>query len=424
MELKAATGCPHLAATVALLHHAPMENLKTWRRRILFFMGIPSLLLALVATVGVGLAWRAIGTGPDEARAARMQASPQWHDGVFANPQPLWNDIAGSLTSMFDISPVAVPDGPIDVEKHTKERLQEPAPPLRVTWLGHSTTLLEIDGTKVLTDPIFGESPFPIEWLGPQRWYPSVIDLVDLRDVDVVTISHDHYDHLDEPTISQMLDWDVTFLVPLGVGAHLEYWGIDPARIVEMDWWQEHEIRNLRIVATPARHASGRQIFDQNRTLWMGLAFIGPTRRVMFSGDTGLFDEMSVIGERLGPFDLVMIEVGAYHAAWPDWHIGPEQAITGHKMLRGKVFMPIHWGLFNLAMHGWTEPIERVWVAANKADVAFLAPKPGAVVDVDNPPAPVRWWPAVPWQTADEAPIIATKNGDPNDRYAPSPRDP
>ncbi len=394
-----------------------MKKPTSWRRRILYLVATLATLAVLVVTVGIVLAWHAIGTGPDEARTARMHMSPQWHDGVFTNPQPLWNDIAGSLTAMFDVSPVAVPESPIEVESGTKERLQEPASALRVTWFGHSTTLIEIEGTKVLTDPVFGASPFPIEWLGPQRWYPPVMDLADLSDVDVVTISHDHYDHLDEATITQMLDWDVKFIVPLGVGAHLEYWGVDPARIVEMDWWQEHKIRNLRIVATPARHASGRQIFDQNRTLWAGYALIGPTRRVMFSGDTGLFDEMSVIGERLGPFDLVMIEVGAYHAAWPDWHIGPEQAITGHKMLRGKVFMPIHWGLFNLAMHGWTEPVERLWVAAEKAGVPILTPKPGAVIDMDRPPAPVRWWPEVPWQTAEEAPIISTKGGDPNDRY-------
>ncbi|MEZ4459226.1 MAG: MBL fold metallo-hydrolase [bacterium] len=401
-----------------------IAKLSKWRRRILLFVGAVTTLVVIAIGIGLVVAWRAIGTGPDEARAARMQASPQWHDSVFTNPQPLWNDISGSLTSMFDVSPVAVPDGPMDVVQDTERQLTMPAPALRVTWLGHSTTLIEIDGKRVLTDPIFGGSPFPIESLGPQRWYPPVVDLQTLRDVDVVTISHDHYDHLDEPTISKMKDWDVTFIVPLGVGAHLEYWGIPPERIVEMDWWDEHRVGNLRIVATPARHASGRQIFDQNRTLWAGYAFIGPTRRVMFSGDTGLFDEMSLIGERLGPFDVVMIEVGAYHAAWPDWHIGPEQAITGHKMLRGKVFMPIHWGLFSLAMHGWTEPIERVWVAANAAGVPFVAPRPGEVMDMDVPPQPQRWWPEVPWQTAQEAPIISTKGGDPNDRYAPSPRDP
>jgi L-ascorbate metabolism protein UlaG (beta-lactamase superfamily) len=303
------------------------------------------------------------------------------------------------------------------VQPDTAERLARPAGPLRVTWLGHSTLVIELAGKRVLTDPVFGESPFPIPSLGPQRWYAPPLPLQALRDVDAVLISHDHYDHLDHPTIARMADWDTTFITPLGVGAHLQYWGIDPARIVELDWWQEHALGELRIVCTPSRHASGRQVFDQMRTLWSGYALIGPERRAMFSGDTGLFDDMATIGERYGPFDLVMIEVGAYHRTWPDWHIGPEQALVGHRMLHGELFLPIHWGLFNLALHGWTEPVERVWAAAEKLDVPIVTPRPGQVIDVDHPPAPQRWWPERPFQTAAEAPIVSTRSGDPAHRY-------
>ncbi len=381
-----------------------------------------ALLVLLVLALGLGLAtsWRALGKAPAGARLVRMEASPNSSDGVFVNKQPLWNDMLGSITAMFEVSEVAVPDQPLPVSDDTARQLAAAPGALRITWLGHSTTLIELAGKRVLTDPIFGRSPFPWPSLGPSRWYEPPLPLEQLEGVDLVLISHDHYDHLDQPTIQRMRGWDVTFVTPLGVGAHLEYWGIRPDRIVELDWWQEHRIGDLRVVATPARHASGRQVLDQNRTLWAGYALIGPERRVMFSGDTGLFDEMTLIGERLGPFDLVMIEVGAYHRAWPDWHAGPEQAIRGHVMMRGKLFMPIHWGLFSLAMHGWTEPVERVWVAARAAGVAWVAPRPGEVIDVDQPPAPRRWWPSVPWQTAAEAPITATLNGDPEQRYEPS----
>ncbi len=395
---------------------APPARRRIWRRigRLMLILG--AVLAALIA-VGVGLAWRAMGTGPAGERAARMQASPHSSDGIFVNAQPLFNDMAGGLTAMFDGSDVASPTDALPVHGDTTARLATPPGRLRITWLGHSTTLIELAGKRVLTDPVFGDSPFPIPALGPQRWYASPLPLEALEGVDAVLISHDHYDHLDHPTIVAMREWDTTFVTALGVGAHLEYWGIDPKRIVELDWWQETTFGDLRVVATPARHASGRHLFDQNRTQWAGYALVGPEARVMFSGDTGLFDDMATIGERYGPFDAVMIEVGAYHATWPDWHIGPEQAIRGHRMLRGDLFIPIHWGLFDLALHGWTEPMERTWAAAEKAGVRFVAPRPGAVIDVDAPPTPERWWPDVPWQTAAEAPIVSTRDGDPADRY-------
>ena len=389
-------------------------------RRGGYVLGALAATLCLLILVGVALAWRAMGQAPAGPRAARMQASPHFADGSCVNRQSLYNDTWGMLRDL-DVSDHAEPDSPLPVQTDTAERLRERPGPLRLTWLGHSTTLIELAGQRVLTDPIFGPSPFPIPSLGPQRWYEPPLPLESLRDVDVVLISHDHYDHLDHPTIERMRGWDATFVTPLGVGAHLEYWGIDPARIVELDWWQDYRRGELTIVCTPARHASGRHLFDQMRTQWAGYALIGPERRVMFSGDTGLFDEMAVIGERYGPFDLVMIEVGAYHQAWPDWHIGPEQALVAYQMLRGKLFVPIHWGLFNLAMHGWTEPLERVWAAAIERSVRFATPRPGEVIDVDHPPAPVRWWPELPWKTAEEFPIVSTLGGDPERRYPDPP---
>lgn len=372
-----------------------------------------------VATVLCGVlvvdGWHAFGAAPTGPSVARIEASPQRQDGRFVNKQALWNDIWGSVFGFVDVSAVAVPNAPIPVDRVDPGRFATPpATGLRATWLGHSSVILEIDGFRVLTDPVWGERASPLTWLGPARWYPPPLPLHELPKLDAIVISHDHYDHLDHPTIVALAQLDVVWIAPLGVAAHLRYWGVPDARIVEVDWGDRHVLRRadgreLTIHCTESRHASGRQIFDQMQTLWAGYALVGPRHRVFYSGDTGLFPGMKAIGETLGPFDLTMIEIGAYNRAWPDWHIGPEQAVEAHRWLRGKVLLPVHWGLFNLAMHGWTEPIERALVAAEAANATVLTPRPGQAVEPEAPPTRERWWPDVPWQTAADHPIVSTK---------------
>ena len=356
-----------------------------------------------------------------DTRLQRMQASPQYRDGRFVNALPVrsgingeghmyWNMLRRSLTG----DEIRVPEEPLPIVP--RQRGDFTAPPgdgLRLTWLGHASVLIEIDGYRVLTDPVWATSVSPISLAhGSPRFFAPPIALSELPPLDAVLISHDHYDHLDRPTIIHLnTGTTAMFYVPLGVGARLEQWGVSSERIVELDWWQEHALRGLKLVATPARHFSGRSLFDGDATLWSSWALIGPRHRVFFSGDTGMFPGFAEIGQRHGPFDATLIETGGYSALWADVHLGPEQAVQAHQALRGRLLVPIHWGTFSMAMHGWTEPVERLAVAAKDAGVAVAVPRPGESVTPGTPAQVVRWWPAVPWQRASEAPVVSSGTG-------------
>jgi L-ascorbate metabolism protein UlaG (beta-lactamase superfamily) len=362
------------------------------------------LLLAGLAVVIEG--WRAFGQRAAGARLARMQRSPQWRGDHFVNPEPLVNDWFDALTGWRHASAYGRPREPLEIPRVDPQRLATPpVSGLRVTWLGHSSTLIEIDGARILTDPIWSERASPIRWLGPERWYPPPLALRDLPAIDAVVISHDHYDHLDYGTIVALKDWKTKFIVPLGVGADLAYWGVPERNIIELDWWERAHVATLEIVCTPARHASGRMLFDKDAKLWAGYALVGAAHRVFFSGDTGLFTALKTIGARLGPFDLTLIEIGQYNRAWPDWHIGPEQAVKAVPWLRGRALLPVHWGLLSLAYHGWTEPIERTLAEAKRLAVTVMTPQPGESFQPGEHPTFEPWWPSLPWRTAAQDPI-------------------
>jgi L-ascorbate metabolism protein UlaG (beta-lactamase superfamily) len=383
------------------------------KARIKVVLRWAALLLTLALLALLGLAWEGMGQAARGPRLARMQRSPQWHDGQFENPEVIENHFAEMMHGLFSVSPDASPSSKVPTQALDPKQLRKlPESGLRITWLGHSTNLIEVDGTRVLTDPSWSERSSPIPWLGPKRWFSPPIALGALPKIDAVVISHNHYDHLDHRTIIAMRDWSSLFIVPLGVGAHLAYWGIPESRIVELDWWEHKQVGALDIACTPARHASGRTLWDRDENLWAGYALIGAKHRVFFSGDTGMFPALRDIGEKLGPFDATLIEIGQYHGAWPDWHIGPEQAVRAHQWLRGRVLLPVHWGKLQLAYHGWTEPIERVLTAAAKSNVQVLAPMPGQSVEPDLVSMPLQaWWPNLPYQKAEDAPIVSSRVG-------------
>ena len=353
----------------------------------------------------------ATGQSASGAHLEAMKASPNWRDGKFANPLPSeYPSFFGALGKWLRGTHNTVPESPIPVVKCVSSDFDtRPTSGLRITWLGHSSFLVEIEGKRVLVDPVLSERPSPFAWAGPTRFHEMPLSIDELPDIDAVVISHDHYDHLDHRTVQAIGARVPLHVVPLGVGSHLEYWGIPADRIVERDWWGEVKLGDLTFTATPARHFSGRSLVmaGQGETLWSGWVIAGRKHSIYYSGDTGMFPAFTAIGERLGPFDAVLIETGAYDQLWPDLHIGPEQAVDARVALGSGLFIPVHWGTFNLAMHAWTEPVERVLVAAEEAGVPIAVPRPGESIEPASPPQLTRWWPSVPWKTAEQEPIVS-----------------
>ncbi|PJJ54965.1 MBL fold metallo-hydrolase [Hymenobacter chitinivorans] len=267
-----------------------------------------------------------------------------------------------------------------------------PAAALRVTWFGHSSTLIELDGKRFLTDPVWRLRASPLSVVGPKRFFAPPLALTELPPLDAVILSHDHYDHLDKDAIRTLSRTGVPFFCPLGVGGHLRRWGVPAAQITELDWWQEVTLGAAHtLVATPARHFSGRRLTRDN-TFWASWCLLGPTHRAFFGGDSGPYEAaFREIGAAYGPFDLVMLEVGAYDALWADIHMGPDHALAAHRALGGGPLLPLHWATFNLAFHAWTEPVERLLAAAGP-DVPLLLPAPGQRVEVAAGPLPEQWW--------------------------------
>lgn len=360
---------------------------------------------------GVALAdvWVAFGKTSEGERLARNQASPQFGMDGFTNQLPSNEpNLLKVMKAYWANDAEVMPDEPIDIQLRNRADFEKASVEPQVTWLGHSTVFIEVDGARFLTDPVWGERASPSDHFGPKRFHQPPLPIAELPRVDAVLISHDHYDHLDHRTIIELAKTDVPFLVPLGVGAHLEYWGVPSERIREFDWWQETTIGGVRLVATPSRHFSGRHVADRDHTLWTSWSVIGDAGRIFFSGDTAMFPGFREIGERLGPFDITLLELGAYNELWADVHLGPEQAVQAHLDLGGKLMMGVHWGTFNLALHAWTEPPERLLAEANRRGVRVVIPRPGQSFDADAPAQVTRWWPQVPWQTAEEAPVVSS----------------
>jgi L-ascorbate metabolism protein UlaG (beta-lactamase superfamily) len=273
----------------------------------------------------------------------------------------------------------------------------EPASGLRVTWFGHSASLVEIDGMRVLIDPVWEPRASPFSFMGPKRFFEPTIALAALPKIDVVLISHDHYDHLGADTVRQLVKAPgaagARWVTSLGVGERLRGFGVPAERIVELDWTESVEVGELEVTSWPARHFSGRGLLDRFTTLWGSFVIEGPRHRVYFGADSGWWEGFGEIASRYDGFDLIMLEIGAYHPLWAAIHLGPDNAAKAFEVMspRGGLLMPIHWGLFNLALHAWKQPVERMVEVADERGIKLWLPEPGKPTEVV---AELRsgWW--------------------------------
>jgi len=356
-------------------------------------------LLGLISSDGLA----SFGGSPSENELDKKASKSRFYAGRFHNPgnqEPLVN--RHGLGRFFQIAAKfysrptgnTEPGKNLPIEAINDQRFATPpAGGIRITWLGHATILVEIDGYRILTDPHFSERASPFRWAGPRRFQPVPVSIEKLPPLDAIVISHDHYDHLDYDSIRKIASKTKHFYVPLGVGTHLRSWGIDNNKITELDWWQEAKLGDSVVLApTPAQHFSGRGLLNRNKTLWASWVILGKQHRVYFSGDTGMFSGFKQIGKRYGPFDYTLMHIGAYSDEWPTVHMTPEEAVQAHIELGGKVFVPIHWGTFRLAFHDWNEPAERLYSEANRKHLQYVMPLAGQSFHNPDLPPVKTWW--------------------------------
>lgn len=364
------------------------------KKKIFKIISIPLLFIILVLILNKNYSAAVYNIG--DTNMEKINNSPQYSNGKFHNfvewQEPSFFEYIGTfwdfLTTGNDRTPSdSIPGKTADLSYINRTGNNK----LNVTWLGHSSLMINIDGYKILTDPVFEKR---VSIFGPTRFNGDVpVEISELPFFDVILISHNHYDHLNKFSILNLDEKTSKFVVPLGVGAELEKWGVHRSKIVETDWWDEIKIDdNFSIVSTPSQHFSGRGLSDRNSTLWCSFVIQTQNHKIYFSGDSGYFDGFKTIGEKYGPFDMTFIECGAYNEKWHHIHMYPEETVQAHIDLKGKVLHPIHWGTFNLSLHSWYEPMQRLTEAANSANIKTATPVVGGTTEFGKFIPSEEWW--------------------------------
>lgn len=371
-------------------------------------MTLFSILLAIVAIIVFVFIFfntaPQIGEKPTGQRLEEVLASKQYRDNKFFNSVETNMDMPLSkyprmIYEFMKDTKGREPEEQIDTRKFDRESWEaRNENEIMMTWFGHSSVLIKIDGKTILADPVFGERASMFSFMGPKKFdYSHYMDVDQLPKIDAVIISHDHYDHLDYPTISALKGRVDRYFVPLGVASHLESWDVPEDIISTFDWWDDVEIADsLKLTFAPTRHFSGRGLGDRFGTLWGSWVIEGRNQKMYFSGDSGYFNGFKEIGERFGPFDLALVECGAYNGEdWPDIHMLPEQSVQAALDVKAKIAMPIHWGKFNLALHPWKDPIHRFMRTAEANSLKTHTPVVGDIVTIPAETSDIRWWESV-----------------------------
>ncbi|MEO0900616.1 MAG: MBL fold metallo-hydrolase, partial [Bacteroidota bacterium] len=335
-----------------------------------------------------------------EEQKKEYTKSKNYKDEIFVNTNEVkldmsFGDMMKSLVGFLRKQPNSVPAKGLDVVKMDSLQIVNSSAPSTLYWFGHSSFLLQLQDKVILIDPMFGEVPAPHPLLGNKRFSTELpLEVEKIPEIDMVILSHDHYDHLDYGSIQKLKDKVKMFYAPLGVGVHLEEWGVEKERIVELDWWQETAYKDVKLVCTPAQHFSGRGFSDRAKTLWSSWVIQSNGENIFFSGDSGYAEHFKQIGEKYGPFDFAMIECGQYNRLWPDIHMFPEETAQAGVDVKAERIMPIHWGAFKLALHTWTDPIKRVAKKSEELGVKLVAPKIGEPIFFKQDMALNPWWEA------------------------------
>ena len=364
---------------------------------MLAVIGTLLVVICIIVALFVNLSPEFGGT-PSKEQKEKFTASSNYKKGTFINLGDVkmnmsFSNFTKMLKLYFSPQPNTIPKKNITVQKIDSVAIAEYKDQTRLVWFGHSTFLLQMNNKNILIDPMFGKVPAPHPMLGNNRFSKELpIEIEKLPKIDAVILSHDHYDHLDYGSIKKLKGKVTHFYTPLGVGAHLQAWGVSKENITELDWWQENTLNDLKLVCTPAQHFSGRGINDRGTTLWSSWVIQSTTENIFFSGDSGYGSHFKDIGDKYGPFDIGLLECGQYNELWSEIHMMPEETAQAGVDIKAEIIMPIHWGAFKLAMHSWTDPVERILNKANELKINTIVPKIGEPIFLDKNPKNSLWW--------------------------------